>query len=433
MLKRTYKQVEKNGVTYNMLALPDTNFFKFEIINMYGANIERLYKERTGKNVYGISHFIEHLGFRAPKDYSTQELMKLVKNEGSYNASTDYDRINYWFQTTMDRIDLCIRLVANYALNPLNNISKEEFEIERKVVYNEVKKYLDDSQTMFWWFDSTRALTGYDAEDNVIGIPETINTFDIADCIAIKDIFLQSGRNVFNVTFDPSLLTENEVITKIENEMARHKPLGITETFTQEEYMAGVIQPQKIDIKLENKSEQVMTLINMDVVDNIITATSGNSYLSSYAEDTSLNDIIREKNGLTYGIHMGAANTSYKPYTSFGCDVTKGTEDRLMKLFKESINLSVDAFDDGAYEKFMTAKKLKRTMNLLDQKNYGAWHSTATWYPEIIEEMKDILSKDLDAAYDVMDEKYSSKEEIAKYIENVRAVVNAEDYGKVFT
>ena len=59
--KKTFRTIKKNGKTYNFLALPNTNFFKLEIINMYGANIERVIENKYGKNLYGISHFIEHL------------------------------------------------------------------------------------------------------------------------------------------------------------------------------------------------------------------------------------------------------------------------------------------------------------------------------------------------------------------------------------
>lgn len=430
MSKRTYKQITSNGKTFNMLSLPGTNFFKFEIINMYGSHIERLYQERTGKNVFGISHFIEHLGFRAPKDFTTNELLSLIKNEGTYNASTDYDRINYWFQTTMDRIDLGIKLVCNYTLNTLDNIPDDEFNIERDVVFNEAKRYADDEQTMFW-YNSTKALTGYSEEDNVIGIPSTIETFTQEDCITVKDMFLSNASNVYNVTYDSTLLTENEVIEKIEKELLRHKPLGTSEVVTQEDYDSVVIQPKNITTKVENDSEQFMTMLNIDVVSNKLTADSANAYLSTYAEDTSLNDVIREQNGLTYGIHFGSTNISYKPYTYFGCDVTKGNEEKLMTLFKESINNSADNWNEAAYENFMTAKRLKRTMSLLDQKNYGGWHSTATWYPELIVELKDILAEDLDVAYDVMDSTFSTKEKMGEYIETVRAAVNSKNYGVV--
>jgi len=72
---KTFKTVTRNGIKFNLLTLPETNFFKIEVINKYGSNVERVIKDKTGKNVYGISHFIEHLAFRSPKDYSTQELL----------------------------------------------------------------------------------------------------------------------------------------------------------------------------------------------------------------------------------------------------------------------------------------------------------------------------------------------------------------------
>jgi len=435
MSKRTYTTVERNGKTFNMLALPGTNFFKFEIINMYGSHIERLYQERYGKNVFGISHFIEHLGFRCPKDYTTQELLAHLKNDGTYNASTDYDRINYFFQTTMDRIDLGIRLVANYTLNTLENINEEEFNVERKVVHNEAKRYADDPQTMFW-FNSTAALTGYSAQDNVIGIPDTIDTFTLEDCVLIKDMFLSNARNVYNVTFDSSLLTANEVIEKIEAELMRHKPCGKADKVTQAEYDAVVVTPKNVTVevpKSESDTEQIMTYLNFDIVDedNIETANCANAYLSRYAEETSLDDMIREQNGLTYGISLGSSNMSYKPYTYFGCDVTRGDETLLIELFKESINKSADNWSDEAHAKFIEAKRLKRVMSLLDQKNYGVWHTDATWYPSVIETLKDTLSTDLDAAYDLSDSIYATKEKMGEYIEAFRAKVNSDDFGKV--
>ena len=429
-MKKTYKIIKKNNKTFNMLALPGTNYFKFEIISKYGSHIERLYKKRYNKNVFGISHLIEHLSFKHPKDYDSKTLLKLLKNEGTYNASTDYHRINYWFQTTMDRIDLSIKLVANCALNTLKDVSDDEFETEKKVVYNEAKRYGDNAQTMFW-FNVTRALTGYEKEDIIIGTPETISTLTKEDCIIVKDMFLSNAERIYNVTYDSTILTENEVIEKIENELQRHKPLGIADKVTQKEYDSFIIEPKNITSKIDNESEQFMTMVNLDVVDNKFTAISGNNYLSTYAEGTSLNDIIREQNGLTYEISFWVEDISRKQYTCFGCDVSKGTEDLMMKLFKESINKSVDNWNDDTYEKYIKTKKLKRTMRLLNQKNYGYWHTIGTWNPELVEEFSDILAKDIDKSYDVIDNKYSSKEAIGEYIEKVRNVVNSGNYGKV--
>lgn len=431
MTKRTFKTIERNGKKFNILALPNTNFFKFEIINMYGSHIERIYKARTGKDVYGISHFIEHLGFRETKDYTTSELMKLLKNEGNYNASTDYDRINYWFQTTMHNTRLAIKLVCNIALNDLTKIPEDQFEIEKKVVFNEAKRYADDDQTMFY-FNIVKSLCEYEEDDNVIGIPETIDGFTLEDAIAVKDIFLQTTNNVYNLTFDPTVLTEDEVLDMVESELSRFKPLCKTPAVSQAEYDSVVVQPKKIKTTIVNDSEQFMTNLNFDINDvNPITAIYGNDYIGTYAEDVSLSDIIREQNGLTYGISFYSDIVSYKNYVSFSCDVTKGTEDLLMQLFDESINKVADIWSDDAHKNFIDANNLKRTMSLLDQKNYSSWHRIAAWHPEVIEAIKDVIAVDLDWGYAAMESKFATKEAIGAYLEKIRELVNTKDYGIV--
>ena len=126
-MNKTFKRVNRNGKKFNLLTFPSTNFFKFEIINMYGSNIERVIESKTGKNLYGISHFIEHLAKKSPQDFTTEKLMDIRKNEGVYNASTNQDRINYWFQSTMDNIDIAIKLVCNVTQNDLTKVNRQEF------------------------------------------------------------------------------------------------------------------------------------------------------------------------------------------------------------------------------------------------------------------------------------------------------------------
>ncbi len=82
-MNKTFRRITQNGRRFQLLTLPGANLYKFEIINLYGANIEREIEKSLGTNVYGLSHFIEHLGFRAPKDFSTNTLMDLLKTEGT--------------------------------------------------------------------------------------------------------------------------------------------------------------------------------------------------------------------------------------------------------------------------------------------------------------------------------------------------------------
>ncbi len=427
---RTYKQISSSGNVYNMLALPGTNYFKFQILNKMGSHIERLYNEKNKKNVYGIAHFIEHLGFRNPKDYSTPELMSILKNEGNYNASTDYDRIDYWFETSMDKAPLAVKLVCNYALNNLDKIDTKEYDIEKKVVYNESKRYQDDPQTMFW-FNTGTVLSDYNVEDNVIGIPETIDTFTIDDCIKIKNNFLKSGTNTYNVTYDPAVKSAAEIIDIIESELERHQPLDMGDVIGQDEYMSVVTPPKNGEFELKSTTDQEMTYLSFDVVKNKMTADYGNSYLARYAEDTSLDDVIREQNGLTYGVSMISSIDGYKYYTGFGCDVSAGTRGQMLELFEESVSASMDNWNEDTHAKLLKANTLKRVMALMDQKVHMAWHTLATWSPEVIDDLHDVLEENLDLAYDKLDEKYCSYDKVSEYLIDFKEKVDAGEYGKV--
>lgn len=429
-MKRTFKTKKINNRNYNILSLPGTNFFKFEVVNMYGSIVERIYQARTGRNVYGLSHLVEHLSFRATKDYSSKELLNLINSEGTYNASTDSTRINYWFQTTMDRAFLGINLVSNFAFNDLTGISEEEFDIEKKVVYNEAKRYADDDQTMFA-FNIYPTVNELHPEDNVIGIPETIDTFTLEDAIALKDIFLQNDDVFYNITYDPEILTENEIISQIEYELLRFKHSPLYEDVSKELYRSYLKRPNNKKYISNNESEQMLTAINLDIVSNKIVADAGNDYLSRYAGETSLNDVIREQNGLTYGIDIYTHNMNYRDYVIFSCDVSEGSQGLLMELFEKSVNDSVDAFGTEAYKKYLNTRKLKRTLDLLNQKNYNFWINLAIWNPEIMESIKDIASEDLDIAYEELDNIFCSEENIREYLSTFRMAVNNKTYSLV--
>jgi len=429
-MNKNFIRLESKGIKYNVLSLPDTNLFKLEVVNMYGSNIERVIEFLENKNVYGISHFIEHLAFRAPKDYTTSELLKLIKTEGSYNASTNHDRINYWFKTTMDRSDLAINLVCNYAFNDLTAISDDEFQIEKKVVYNEAKRYADDDQTMFY-FNADPLSCGNHEQDNILGIPEVIDTFTIEDAIHIKNIMMNCGETIINITYDPKRKDITDVILEIEEQMDRFDHDVNIFPEVKSMYKSMLTYPTVGDHKMVNEASQAMTNLSFDVVTNSRAANIGNAYLSSYAEDTSLSDIIREKHGLTYGVSFSTGRVSYREVSEFSCDVSRGDEELLMKLFNESINASVDAFDEAAYDQLMKTIQLKRTMTYLDQQKYDSIHQMAMWNPKILDAVAGEMTVDLVSALDMLDGHFATFEQVKEYLLGVQQYVNDGLYSRV--
>lgn len=430
---KTFKTVMKNGRTYNFLALPDTNFFKFEIINKFGSNIERVIEEKTGKNLYGISHFIEHLSFKSPKDFTSDELMAIGRNEGNFNASTNHDRINYWFQTTIENIDTAINFVCNVERNDLTKIEANEFNIEKDVVFNEAKRGQDNHQQMFYR-DLKSNLLGYHKEDTVIGVPETIDTFTLQDAIDIKNIFLSHNELIYNITYDSKCTNEDEIIEKIEKELARFEAHSKKRySVDSNEYNSYLKLPINKELKVENESKQAMTGIIIDVIDDSLVMSAVLNYLSTLAVDTSLNDIIRIKNGLTYGLHFYTYNISYKLYANFSCDVTRGNEEKLVELFRESINLTADNFNKEKYDKYMKTMKLKRTIGNLNLSAYEVWFNFAYMQPEVLNPVREILTQNIDEGYKFVDSQIITFEKMNEAMQNIKNMVNNKEYSRIYS
>lgn len=427
---RTFKQIERNNRKYNFLDLPGTNYFKFEIVNMMGSDIEKYYESKYNKNVYGLSHLVEHLSFRSTLDYTSEELMELLKTEGTYNASTDYERINYWYKTVSSNAKIAINLVFNAAFNNLSKISKEEFEIERKVVYNEAKRYMDDSQHKFH-FDSSAIVRGYNKEDTVVGVPETIENFELEDAIRIKDIFLQNDEVYYNISYDSKVISQDEILTFIENESKRFEPLKVTDKVGYDKYISFIKYPKEGEFQIENDADQAMLKLEFDAVFNSIVAEAGNTYLLNYSK-SSLNDIIREKHGLTYGVDLFSYDSGDKSLTQFYTDVSRGDENLLLELFENSIDESVSNWNKNTYKDYMKTQKLKREMSLVDASKYEYWHYLAVWHPNIIYRIKNIISEDLDKGYIALDNLYRTQDKIEEYIKRIQYLFKNKKYSKAF-
>lgn len=390
-MNKTIKKIIHNNKTYSIVELPDTNFFKFEVINWKGSSIERAYEKITGKKVYGISHLIEHLSFKSPKDFTSEELNESLKQNGSYNASTSYDRINYYYETTMDKIDTAVNIVCNVAFNDLTKISQEEYEMERNVVSNEAKRYKDDLQTSFYLQLSSQQL-GYDKDDNIIGSVDIIDSLSIEDCISIKNLFLNQEDHTYVIVYDPKIMNLDFLLSKIDEEINR---FPIEKTMKKEfnnEYNF-LLGKHRIGEFIENtETDQVMSAIIFDRFDDIYVTKYTARYLSSMAPGISMNDYIREKNGLTYGISFGVEQNNYTQRLTFGCDVSPGTEEKMFELFVQSVNECADTFTVENHKMFIDSLKLKTAMKLLNQKEYigfakemfehNDWERISHWFSE---------------------------------------------------
>lgn len=91
----------------------------------------------------GLSHYLEHMLFKGTERLKAGEIDALTqRNGGRNNASTRYDATEYHFVFPADRWEVALEIEADRMRNA--NCPQHEFDLEKKVVLNELYIGLDD-------------------------------------------------------------------------------------------------------------------------------------------------------------------------------------------------------------------------------------------------------------------------------------------------
>jgi len=429
-MKKTFKQVEVDGNTYNFLDLPGTNLFKFEVVCSKGAHIERVLNNEFDRNFFGISHLIEHIKFKRTKDFTTDELWDTLLNEGQFNASTGHSRISYWFKTVSQKKETAIQVVCNIAFNDFSLVPEDEFLSEKKTVCNEANDALNKIDQMFYR-NARCVIAGHDLEDNVIGLSDTIKNFTLADIKLVNSYFLNKENHSFNIIFDSTRgETYEDIILLIQKQLSRFK-FNTPDISINDKYLSNLGDFNLGNYVVDSDSKQKKHYILLDVVDNSYTSDYTTRYLNDLSGDSSLFKMIREDAGLSYSPHLYEMIFSNKYYVVFSCDVTFGTEEEMLSLFEKSINDTCDNFTQDSYKKLINSLQLDRTISLTNQNLYADLFSFAYWDKNVFDKYSELLSMDIDEAYLKMDNDLGSFNAIKVQLESMKLAVNNKKYALV--
>lgn len=121
----------------------------------------------------GVSHFLEHMIFKGNERLSANEIAAVVeKSGGAINAATGGETTQYYIDMPSDAFEQAFDVLADSVLHP--SFPPEEFEKERHVILEEIKRRNDDPQSDLWdaFLDTLYTSTPY--RRNVIGTTKGI-------------------------------------------------------------------------------------------------------------------------------------------------------------------------------------------------------------------------------------------------------------------
>ncbi|MEO0093842.1 MAG: pitrilysin family protein [candidate division WOR-3 bacterium] len=97
----------------------------------------------------GISHLLEHMGFKGTKKYGPGEFSQIIdENGGEDNAFTSELYTSYYTNLAKDRYEIALELEAERMCNLL--LDKDEFELEKKVVMEERRLGENSPGSVLW-------------------------------------------------------------------------------------------------------------------------------------------------------------------------------------------------------------------------------------------------------------------------------------------
>jgi predicted Zn-dependent peptidase len=128
------------------------------------------------KDVWGISHFIEHMLFKGTKTRTAMQIaQELEDTGGSINAFTDKENTCFYARVLDTHIDKAIDVLTDIYLNSV--FDPEEIEREKQVVLEELKMYEDSPDELSYDTLVENVWHGHPLGHKIIGLNETIQGF----------------------------------------------------------------------------------------------------------------------------------------------------------------------------------------------------------------------------------------------------------------
>jgi len=96
------------------------------------------------KKINGMSHFLEHMVFKATKKWPSPKAMNQVIDSvgGVYNAYTSREDTSFWVKIAKEHLDLGLEFLYQAVWQPL--LPADELKKERGVILEEIKMYEDN-------------------------------------------------------------------------------------------------------------------------------------------------------------------------------------------------------------------------------------------------------------------------------------------------
>jgi predicted Zn-dependent peptidase len=163
--------------------------------------------EKPGKT--GFAHLFEHMMFQGSTNVAKGEHISLVEASGGRaNASTSWDRTNYFERLPSHELELALWLESDRLANLLPAMTQANLDNQREVVKNERRREVDN-QPYGSWDEKLQALffpEGHPYQHPIIGSMDDLDAASLADVSEFFTAHYAPNNAVLTIAgdFDPA-------------------------------------------------------------------------------------------------------------------------------------------------------------------------------------------------------------------------------------
>jgi len=277
------------------------------------------------KDINGVSHFLEHMVFKATKKWPSPKAMNQVIDSvgGVYNAYTSREDTSFWVKLAKEHLGLGLEFLYQAVWQPLLPI--EELEKERGVILEEIKMYEDNPMQKVLRSFLSQIYSSTRLGQTVLGPAENIKRLKRDEFYSYMKQWYQPKNMVLTIAGGM-----NEEVEKLAEKV--FKGMGESKiSYTDQPKKLSFLQ-EKPRVEVVNKKiQQAHFCLGVRSLERTHKDRYGLAVLNTIlggSTSSRLWDEIREKRGLVYYVRSSAYGFFETGYlmTQAGCDVNKVDE-----------------------------------------------------------------------------------------------------------
>jgi predicted Zn-dependent peptidase len=181
-----------NGITVVEDKVADSQSFTLMVMFRTGSRNET-------PEIWGISHFLEHMAFKGTKSYPNASILaKELDSLGAmYNAFTGKEYTGYYIKGSKKVFDRTLKIMSEMTTAPI--ILDEEVDRERGTIIEEINMNEDDPKRKIYDVFENSIYDNRQISQDIIGSIDSVSKITAKDIIKYREKYYKAGNAIISI------------------------------------------------------------------------------------------------------------------------------------------------------------------------------------------------------------------------------------------